>query len=596
MDSLEYAETTTTTFEWTVRDLKHLFESTKGDTKSKVIKSARFGGGKWQCLFYPNSGSDGGSYISLYLSCEPTLDEKENSINGKWVREGLFKFSFELRNVGRNVLFNSKEATDHSFSSKTANWGWAQFARRDAVFYQATTVRSQDAFVIICTIAASPTPPTRPAAGPMKSVPKDLLDAVGNLLDDPIYSDVEFVLPSRNSKTKPRSIFAARRILRRAEYFQAMFEFGFAEASHDDLTLSVSGTDEDPMRAHTPSDDVLMRHFEDSDNEDDDDTIGCTSPDFDANDSEYHDMGADEVESPTEQKTQHVTINQDEDTDMVNDENLTESSTTLPDGRNVRPKLSHSSTPRSVQQPLERTEFPGPKKTRVVVRDVAYPTYRAVLYYLYTDNIVFAPLSSSFQPTTLTAAPIPYTQLHPGGSQASFLTPGAAGEQSFSFVPGTKEAVTAKNEKKDDGPPAPKTRKEWLTEWAKNNPGRVMPCSAKAVYRLADKLDLKELKARAFQHIVKSLTVNNVAYEVFSSFSATFEDVRKVQVEYFLSHWADIRGSDTMHNVWQQIRCGRHPGFEEVWPVIALNLEFKPRASDGAGGDGKDNAAISGES
>ena len=58
----------------------------------------------------------------------------------------------------------------------------------------------------------------------MKSVPKDLLDAVGNLLDDPIYSDVEFVLPSRSfdgSKPKPRTIWAARRLLKRAEYFEA---------------------------------------------------------------------------------------------------------------------------------------------------------------------------------------------------------------------------------------------------------------------------------------------------------------------------------------------------------------------------------------
>jgi hypothetical protein len=41
-------------------------------------------------------------------------------------------------------------------------------------------------------------------------------------------------------------------------------------------------------------------------------------------------------------------------------------------------------------------------------------------------------------------------------------------------------------------------------------------------------LDLQALKERAFQHIIKSLTVDNVAYEVFSDFSAAFEDVRKV--------------------------------------------------------------------
>ena len=123
------------------------------------------------------------------------------------------------------------------------------------------------------------------------------------------------------------------------------------------------------------------------------------------------------------------------------------------------------------------------------------------------------------------------------------------------------------------------------------------------------------MKELAFQYITKSLTTDNVAYEVFSDFSAAFEDVRKVrpilvlpvlsaegalqvEVQFFLDHWADIRGSDAMRNIWQQIRVGRHPGFEEgeftlsgvkqntntdilvVWPLIAVNLEFKPKQPD----------------
>ena len=42
-------------------------------------------------------------------------------------------------------------------------------------------------------------------------------------------------------------------------------------------------------------------------------------------------------------------------------------------------------------------------------------------------------------------------------------------------------------------------------------------------------LGLQELKERAFQHIVKSLTVDNVVHEAFSAFSVAFEDVRKVR-------------------------------------------------------------------
>src|SRR5258708_33499643 len=35
--------------------------------------------------------------------------------------------------VNRGALTSPKEACDHAFTSKTANWGWAQFAKRDAV-------------------------------------------------------------------------------------------------------------------------------------------------------------------------------------------------------------------------------------------------------------------------------------------------------------------------------------------------------------------------------------------------------------------------------------------------------------------------------
>ncbi|KAF8584490.1 hypothetical protein K439DRAFT_1346016, partial [Ramaria rubella] len=582
--------------EWTVRGLKHLFDSSKGEAKSKVIKSIKFGGGRWQCLFYPNSGMDGGTYVSLYLSCEPTVEEKENAVNGKWIREGLFKFSFELRNVTKTVQFNSKEACDHSFSYKTANWGWAQFARRDAVYFQPHTVKSQDAFLIICTITASPAPPSPVPSAPMKSVPKDLLDAVGDLLDDPVYSDVEFVLPSRHSsatKPKTRTIWAARRLLKRAEYFQTMFESGFAEATPQGdgkFTFSVGSTAGEEPRGRSPSvyDDspnTHLRHFEDSDDEDENE--------IDPGLSMEHDADIDFCDSSVEQQSHNLgTANHDQDMANADEDNDGNESVVTAGSREVRAKLAYPSSPRArnptnedapaPEKPNTVPSNPGPQKVRVIVKDVAYTTYRAVLYYLYTDTILFAPLSSSFHPPTVT----------PPTTTALYSPPPSSSETSLMLPP-----VTSKypHDKKDLPQQGPNTRRQWLKEWEMTNPGRILPCSAKAVYRLADKLDLRELKNRAFQHIVKSLTVTNVAYEVFSSFSATFEDVRKVQVEYFLAHWADIRGSDAMRNVWQQIRLGRHPGFEEVWPVIALHLEFKPRPSDGVGGDSREVGIGSGE-
>jgi hypothetical protein len=48
MEPSPFSETTTTTLEWKVSGLKKIFEGSKGEGKSKVVKSAKFGGGKWQ--------------------------------------------------------------------------------------------------------------------------------------------------------------------------------------------------------------------------------------------------------------------------------------------------------------------------------------------------------------------------------------------------------------------------------------------------------------------------------------------------------------------------------------------------------------------
>lgn len=122
--------------------------------------------------------------------------------------------------VNRGHLSPPKEACDHAFSYKTANWGWAQFAKRDTAFYNSNIVRHVDAFLIICNITSSPTVPSPGALVLMKAVPRSLMHAVGGMLDDPVYSDVEFLLPARRRGREGRSIFAAKRILQRVEYFE----------------------------------------------------------------------------------------------------------------------------------------------------------------------------------------------------------------------------------------------------------------------------------------------------------------------------------------------------------------------------------------
>jgi hypothetical protein len=102
----------------------------------------------------------------------------------------------------------------------------AQFARRDSVYYQPHSVRTHDAFLIVCTIVSSPTTPVPPPIVPRHVVPRDLLDAVGSLLDDPLYSDVEFILPRRGrSLNGARTIKAAKKLLQRVDYFNTSISF-----------------------------------------------------------------------------------------------------------------------------------------------------------------------------------------------------------------------------------------------------------------------------------------------------------------------------------------------------------------------------------
>ncbi|KAH9980056.1 hypothetical protein BGW80DRAFT_1272964 [Lactifluus volemus] len=578
VDSVEYQESNSIVFEWTLRGLKNLFESSKGEAKSKVTKSAKFGGGKWQVRpFYANAGppypptdANSGGYVSLFLSCEPTQEEKDAAYNGRWVREGLFRFTFELHSVKKKDQFNAKEAHNHSFSHATANWGWAQFARRDAVYYTKSLVKYNDAFVITCTISSTPGPPTASPLVHKSLVPKDLLDSVGQLLDDPLYSDVEFVLPSRSPRVRSlRRIYASKRLLSRADYFDSrkfpLFNAGFVEASSDQFTFEITGD------ANVDNADATSEYT----------SLGAQPEDSDEEDEEYDPREAD-ADPPNSDIEREDALDVPHDSfepgaSIAAEESVGGDNRCEPEdekARNVRQKVAHPSSPRGgdgqvfprVTTPAMDKEVPGPPKLRVVVKDVAYVTYRAVLYYLYTDRIRFAPLSSCF-----------LSSHSPGNSRLETPHDSQVSLGSATRVGPTEILGGASS------------RREWAQEWIRGNPGHPMPCSAKAVYRLADKLGLTELKTRAFEHITKSLTVENVPYEVFSTFSATFEVVRKVEVKYFLDHWAEIRSSDAMRNVWHQIRLGRHPGFEEVWPVIATHLEFKPQSSGPAGSDKEDS-------
>ncbi|TFY58336.1 hypothetical protein EVJ58_g6485 [Rhodofomes roseus] len=337
-----------------------------------------------------------------------------------------------------------------------------------------------------------------------------------------------------------------------------VFKSGFAEASFSTLSTDTShggSIDANETTEVSQGSGLTMRQFEDSDDEDEDEDDMMVDTDSDlapANSSVPASVEARPASRSVEDNSSDTLSSWQSDIGEYGQPQLYDQPRQGEDPnteelRNVRPKLSHPSTPRSVSSMLEqdaRDSAPippaaGPAKTHVVIRDAAYATYRAVLYYvrkpnslldrdhrthfinsfsqIYTDTIALAPLSSTFMASSATTpkmvASVPATPTSESQAPA------------FSQRPNHQQAERSTT----IGSATPRSRREWIAQWERNNvTGRPRPCSAKAVYRLADKLDLQELKQRAFQHIVKSLTVGNVAYEVFSTFSAAFEDVRKV--------------------------------------------------------------------
>jgi hypothetical protein len=149
-----------------------------------------------------------------------------------------------------------------------------------------------------------------------------------------------------------------------------VFSSGFAEETPDRMTFSIGSQALSDSEGSNFASVSLTRYFEDSDDEDDE---------FDWD--EVHTV--DDNVAPTRPETllsSHTLVETMGDTDELSNADEDDRA------RDVKVKSSHSS-PRQSTVGLEnnKSNWPtnsGPPKQTVVVKDVAYSTYRAVLYYV----------------------------------------------------------------------------------------------------------------------------------------------------------------------------------------------------------------------
>ena len=152
----------------------------------------------------------------------------------------------------------------------------------------------------------------------------------------------------------------------------------------------------------------------------------------------------------------------------------------------------------------------------VAVADVAITTFKRIIFWLETDHIVFAPLSSS-----------------------------AGGENNTGDNRQSNKAVAdvAKGFNNSDttGWASPAARNRFVENYLRLHPLHPPPASAKSIYRLAEAYGLVELQNLAMASIRSQLAPSNILRELFSPFTLKHAKIREMQLEYALEHWEDIK-------------------------------------------------------
>ncbi|GAA5989829.1 hypothetical protein JCM11641_004807 [Rhodosporidiobolus odoratus] len=169
----------------------------------------------------------------------------------------------------------------------------------------------------------------------------------------------------------------------------------------------------------------------------------------------------------------------------------------------------------------------GDNMLTIKVKIAGYTSYRALLYYLYTYKINFTPPASDF----------------------------------------TVEIAKTGNE-------APSSRREWLLRQGDQAKDSVDPASPREMYRLADKLDLEELKNLAKEAIVKGFKVANILDELISTFACHFEEIQTAALDFTLENWSEVKTTPAFDRVIDGLCSGqvKIEGAGEVWKKLLRRL------------------------
>ncbi|GAA6041211.1 hypothetical protein JCM8097_008345 [Rhodosporidiobolus ruineniae] len=273
---------------------------------------------------------------------------------------------------------------------------------------------------------------------------------------------------SFGSRSTRRFIFASKRFLAaRSEYFKSMFDSGFSEGNSDAAGGS-DGEDRPTKRRRVPTAEAAASIWAN-----------------DADGTEW--LPEDWLEQHQSDAAESAEADQDEQVS--------------PGGRTV-----------------------------VRVEDANYITYRAMLYWLHSEWIEFAPPASDFTVALLrmsASSPAPSSSSDSSDTDTDTIT-GNPPQPAASSYPSRRAFLLAQL----DEPALP-----------------VEPPSPHAVYRLADKLGLEELQENAREAIVEGFTVENVLYELVSSIAYQYDEIRDAALNFAWKNWDAVSSTPAFDRV-----------------------------------------------
>ncbi|GAA5971592.1 hypothetical protein JCM3765_005997, partial [Sporobolomyces pararoseus] len=173
----------------------------------------------------------------------------------------------------------------------------------------------------------------------------------------------------------------------------------------------------------------------------------------------------------------------------------------------------------------------------IEIRESDFTTYRAMLAYLYTGSIPFTALPSDY----LVSRDKAEAERLVSDPEFVFETPETWLFDKFANL---------------------EEQRDWQG---------VGPCSPHSMFRLADCYSITKLKELAKARILRCLTIENIAYELFSPLSIDYEEIQKPVLEFFVKYWDEVKKTTAFRNVLDKMVAGDLSNarelVEKVWTM-----------------------------